>query len=138
MQLELRASRVLFQLLVIVHLLSITLLWLIHAELLLKTALFGVILLSALHTRRQIRYRPQLTLTSGQEIILHQHNDELIGTLSADTVVTPFLVLLRFRLADQRSTTTIPIFYDALPHEQFRALRVHLKLNTYAIPHLRG
>lgn len=138
MQLELRASRVLSQLLIIVHLLSVPLLWLVHTGILLKTALFAVILLSAVHTRRQLCNHPQLTLTSDREIVLHQNNNELIGTLSADTLVTPFLVLLRFRLANQRSITTIPIFYDALSHEQFRALRVHLKLNTYAIPHLRG
>lgn len=137
MQLELRASRVLSQLLIAAHLLSITILWLVHGDRLLKIALFAAILLSALSARRLMRHI-QLTLTSDQEIILYQHNDELIGTLSADTLVTPFLVLLRFRLANRRNTTTIPIFYDALPHEQFRALRVHLKLNTYAATHLRG
>lgn len=137
MPLELHPSRVFAQLMIIVHLLSLGVLWLIHGDLLLKLVLFGGILLSTLHTRRLMRTQPRLTLLSNREIVLHHNTEERTGILTHDTLVTPFLVLLRFRLTEQHRLHSIPVFYDALPREQFRALRIQLKLNRHEHSHLR-
>lgn len=134
MPLELRSSHVLTQLLLSAHLLSLAVLWLVHVTLLLKLALFSGVLLSSLYAYRLIRDLPQLSLLANREIILHLDHEELSGKLSSDTLVTPFLVLLRFQL--NRKMRTVPIFYDAIPSEQFRALRVQLNLNSDAPTHL--
>ncbi len=134
MPLELRSSRVLTQLLLSAHLLSLAILWLVHVTLLLKLTLFISILLSSLYAYRLIRALPRLSLLPNREIILHLGDEELTGEISHSTLVTPFLVLLRFQL--NRKMRTVPIFYDALPSKQFRALRVQLNLNSDAPAHL--
>lgn len=131
MPLELHHSRVFTQLMITAHLLSLNILWLAKISMPLKIILLGGILLSAIQIRRTMRTLPRLlTLTPNREVVLAEQDEEQIGTLLSNTLVTPFLVVLRFQIRITSRTYSVPIFYDALPSEQFRALRVQLKLNS--------
>jgi len=48
------------------------------------------------------------------------------GRLEADTLVTPWIVILNLKLPSRR--LALPIFRDAVDPESFRQLRVYLKL----------
>jgi hypothetical protein len=87
----------------------------------------AIIILSMLNFYRQdSRQQTAITLEPDHQITLHYPEQEKIGILLAGSVVTPFVALLRVKLSDHYLTSTIPIFYDALPIDHFRKLRVKL------------
>lgn len=51
--------------------------------------------------------------------------------LHPDSLALPLVVLLRFRLADQRHIRSLCIPRDSLPREQHRRLRVRLKFSRH-------
>ncbi|MEL0587135.1 MAG: protein YgfX [Candidatus Thiodiazotropha sp. (ex. Lucinoma kazani)] len=62
--------------------------------------------------------RSRLTMGDGRR---------LIAKVRSDSVITPWLILLRFNLKQGWFHPTMVLFEDALPHEQMRQLRVLLK-----------
>ncbi|MCU7931309.1 MAG: hypothetical protein KZQ90_10945 [Candidatus Thiodiazotropha sp. (ex Codakia rugifera)] len=62
--------------------------------------------------------RSRLTMGDGRR---------LNAKIRTDSVVTPWLILLRFDLKQGWLSPTMVLFEDALPHEQRRQLRVLLK-----------
>lgn len=125
-----RPSRVFTQVLLLSHLGSWGVIVLLDCAWWIKLGGCAVVALSLLQHRDALRTTPTFTFTLEPE-----HNITLIrqgvsdtGILAPLTVVTPFLVLLRFKLsAPPHRTLTIPLFYDALPAADFRQLRMRLR-----------
>ena len=65
----------------------------------------------------------------GQEenVLVLRSGRHLSGRLSADSLVTPSLVILNVALKEQRKTRSLLIMPDTMGAESFRHLRVALK-----------
>lgn len=61
-------------------------------------------------------------------LLVTKNGEEFSGEVSPWTVVTPYFVLLRLKLAEQRLPVSQIIFPDALQAGAFRELCVRLKL----------
>jgi len=67
-----------------------------------------------------------MRLGERQQLFALTRAGEVAMRLHADTVVTPFFVLLRMRLANQQSLATMVIMKDSCPQQEFRRWRVWL------------
>lgn len=128
MSFTLQFSRTLASLLLLAHAFTLLLSWLIHGHFLVQISLSLLILLSLLRYRTLWYGDPHIAFTLAPErhITLFLRKGEQLGEVHSHTVVTAYFVLLRVKLASRRYAT-LPIFYDALPADTFRALRVKLK-----------
>ncbi|MBI3222863.1 MAG: hypothetical protein HYZ46_07325 [Nitrosomonadales bacterium] len=68
------------------------------------------------------------SLNQKRVLVITQNGEEFSGEVSSWTVVTPYVVLLRLKLAEQRLSVSQVIFPDALQAGAFRELCVRLKL----------
>jgi nitrate reductase gamma subunit len=130
MHFALQPSRVFTSLLFSSHALTLIALWLTHWNNVLTQAGFTLLTLwSLLRTRNHpaLQRHTELTLEPEQHITLTLNGEQYSGTVTAHTVIAPYLVLLGVKLTGKRRAITLPIFYDALPHDLFRTLRVRLK-----------
>lgn len=117
------------------------LLWVIHAlaliaaianplEVIVRLLLVGAILINLMHCRRSLNQECGLTLTPGGDWEVLMNGKATTGRLEADTLVTPWLVILNLRMPSRR--LALPIFRDAVDPESFRQLRVYLKLHRHS------
>lgn len=129
MHLTLQPSRMLGHILWLAHGLSLGVVGLLQFPWLGKVGWVGTILLS-LWAAHLARRRQPLAL-----VLEDEHNVRLEfaapapaqnAVLLGGNLVTPLLVLLHLRL--ERGRLYLPILYDALSDEHFRALRVQLRL----------
>ncbi|MFY9261258.1 MAG: protein YgfX [Gallionella sp.] len=115
------------------HILSLAVLWMTHGTLAVQL-LFSLLILLSLLQHRAILLRhpsPAFTLEADQTITLVTPSGETQSSIVATgTTVTPYFVLLRLKTETQRRPINFPIFYDALPTDVFRQLRIWLKYAT--------
>jgi len=65
------------------------------------------------------------------EWLLTRNKQQVVVKLASDSLVTPFLTLLNFKTAEGRKFPLI-IFKDNIDSEDFRRLRVRLKVEGIA------
>lgn len=64
---------------------------------------------------------------AGEVVLVLRNGRHVFGKIAADSLVTPYLVILNVVLSEQRARRNLPIFPDAMGKEAFRRLRVALK-----------
>lgn len=112
------------------HAFSLLLLWLTHWHFTAQFLLSILIVLSLFHN---LALRPKqsytgLTLEDDQIITLIAPPDKTLdGKLASGTYITPLFVLLHIQTEQRWLPITLIVFYDALPSEAFRQLRIRLK-----------
>jgi hypothetical protein len=129
MYVALQPSRIAKRVLLTSHLLSLTVIWVTHGRLSVQLLLSLLILFSLFQHRAILLCQPctTFTLEADQTItLLSPSGDEQSGIVATGTTVTPYFVLLRIK-TEARRPINFPIFYDALPTDAFRQLRIWLK-----------
>ena len=61
-------------------------------------------------------------------ILFDRSGKEYVVQLSSDTLITPFLIILNFRVISNKKHKSIVLFKDSLPTNIFRQLQVLLHL----------
>lgn len=126
--LEPRPSRRLLRALQLSHLASALLLWLLPIHFLWSVAALPVLLCSYSHYRRSCLSLVRIARESDGSWLWHCDDGSVVPVrLLPDTVLTPWLVLLNVREVGGRRHS-LPLLGDSLPPEQFRALRVALRV----------
>lgn len=131
---KLRPSRLLAALLFLVSALSLVSLWLLPLPMPVMFALTAAILygMGSCLLRdaglRGARSCVAFRLEDREQIVLVLRNGlHLPGRISADSLVTPYLVLLNVALSEQRGERRLRIMPDAMGPDSFRRLRVALR-----------
>lgn len=119
-------SSALAMLLVAVHSLALIAALANPLDVMFKLLLVGAILTSFVHHRRTSNRVYGLSLAPGGDWEVLMDGRAIPGRLEADTLVTPWIVILNLKLPSRR--LALPIFRDAVDPESFRQLRVYLKL----------
>lgn len=112
------------------HAFSLLLLWLTHWHFTAQFLLSLLIVLSLFHyfTLRPNQFYSGFTLEDDQSITLIAPPDiTLDGKLASGTFITPLFVVLHIQTEQRWLPITLIVFYDALPCEVFRQLRIRLK-----------
>ncbi len=123
---RLRPSLIYRRLLVIVTLLSLLAIFLVDIRL--EFQLVPVLLLAWLLKLAWANNRSlDLHCNSQGEWQLHIKQQKLQAQLLADSVVMPLFAILQFKL-EGAGRSSVVIFRDSLRHDDFRRLRVHLKV----------
>lgn len=126
--LEPRPSRRLLRALQLSHLASALLLWFLPLHVLWSVAALPVLLFSYRHARRGCLAAVRIARESDGSWLWHRDDGSVVPVhLLPDTLLTPWLVLLNVREEGGRRHS-LPLLGDSLPPEQFRALRVALRL----------
>jgi toxin CptA len=131
---KLRPSRSLALLFFLLCVLSLASIWMLPLAVAVRLALTlivlywtGYYLLLDANLSRE-RSCVAFRLQSQDEIVLVlRSGTHLSGCVSADSLVTPFLVILNVALKEQRKTRSLLIMADTMGAESFRRLRVALK-----------
>ena len=119
-------SPALARLLVAIHSLALIAALANPLDVMFKLLLVGAILTSFAHHRRTSNRVHGLSLAAGGDWEVLMDGQAIPGRLEADTLVTPWIVILNLKLPSRR--LALPIFRDAVDPESFRQLRVYLKL----------
>lgn len=126
-------SRRLARFLIILHLLALATVLTACLPLPVRWGLLGALLAHALHSHRRLSARypgriVQLHLESdGRAGLVNRDGRKREGVLCPDTLVTPWLVILRFRIMGRFRKESLVIPRDALTAEESRRLRVLLR-----------
>lgn len=129
----LNPSRILAALLLLIHVMSLAVVLLLPVPLWGKLAGLGGLCCSLYYyLRRDARLSLStscvaLRLEKTRVVLIFRNGQELAGELLSDSVVMPFMTLLRVLPQDTRFARSVVIFPDAIAPEQFRALRVALR-----------
>ncbi len=131
---KLRPSRLLAVLLSIVSALALVSLWLLPLPMPVMSALTAAILYgmgSCLMRDAALRGAHcciAFRLEDREQIVLVLRNGmHLRGRISADSLVTPYLLILNVALSEQRGERSLRIMPDAMGQDSFRRLRVALR-----------
>ncbi len=123
---RLRPSLIYRRLLVIISLLSLLAIFLVDIRL--EFQLVLVLLLACLLNLAWANNRSLGLHTNAQgEWQLHIKQQKIQAQLLADSVVTPLFAILQFKLQGAGRSSVV-IFRDSLRHDDFRRLRVRLKV----------
>lgn len=128
MHFKLQESFIAQRVLLVSHAASLTLVWLTTFQNLAQLAISLLILFSLLRYRALLSQQSctAFTLEADQTItVTSPLSISQNGIIGHDTLITPYFVLLRIKM--QFFTLNLPIFYDALPADAFRQLRIRLK-----------
>jgi toxin CptA len=126
-------SRQLARFLIVLHLLAFSVLLVASMPVVVRWGLLGVLLIHAFHSYRRLSAGylgriVQLRLESdGRAGLTTRDGRKREGTLCADTLVTTWLVILRFRVEGHFRKENLVIAQDALSSEELRRLRVLLR-----------
>ncbi len=138
---KLHSSRLLAVLLSIVSVLALVSLWLLPLPMPVMSALTAAILYgmgSCLMRDAGLRRAHSciaFRLEDREQIVLVLRNGmHLPGRISADSLVTPYLVILNVVLSEQRGERSLRIMPDAMEPDSFRRLRVVLRWGESAQP----
>ncbi|MCU7917393.1 MAG: hypothetical protein KZQ99_09460 [Candidatus Thiodiazotropha sp. (ex Dulcina madagascariensis)] len=69
--------------------------------------------------------------SSGRSRLTLEDGRRLVARIRPDSLITPWLILLRFDLGQGRRRPTLVLFGDALPKEQARRLRILLNYGEF-------
>lgn len=110
------------------HMVTLGACWLNNLPLLMQIALSAMVLGSGFYQSRkpQTAFYLRYTDQSQWSIALNNHHYQPI-TIQTTTVISPWLVILHFQIAQQSFTRLI--FSDSLPANDYRRLIVALKIN---------
>ena len=126
MYLELQPSRTLQQCVLLAHVISLGVVWLLPLHWGAKLLVSGLLLWHVRYARQQWLQAPQWLRWQDEQVELDGTPGQ--GQILPGGVVTPLLVLLCVQFDRQR--VWLPIFYDALPRRAFRELRVQLRMHA--------
>lgn len=132
-QFVLRPSRLLAFLLSVTHIAALVALLPLTLPLWAKLALASMVLFSLhYHVRHHARLASpasaaMLVLGNAHVSLALRDGNKLEGTISGDSLVTPWLTVLNFLPQDSRFAHSVVILPDSLDAESFRQLRVWLK-----------
>jgi hypothetical protein len=128
-----KPSRYLFLSLLALHTLALCSIWFTDLTVLSQLGLSLLVLLSLLyHLNRHVLLRGKrswrvFSLDKLRVDVITRGGEELAGSILDQTVVTPYLVLLRVKLEGRRMPVYQVICCDALQVDAFRELRVRLR-----------
>lgn len=129
-RLELRPSRWFLRLVVASHALALLACWLNSLALGWRLVAMAGVGLSLLHVFKQHCRNAQ-----GVELLCSDAGWALRGkdgvtpiALQGSTLNVPWLVILHYRVPTKRGVQTLPVYADAIDAEQFRQLRVALRI----------
>lgn len=128
-----KPSKYLFLLLLALHTLALCSVWFTDLTVLLRLGLSLLVLLSLLyHLNRHVlllgkRSWRVFSLDKLRVDVITRGGEELAGSILDQTVVTPYMVLLRVKLEGRRMPVYQVICCDALQADAFRELRVRLR-----------
>lgn len=126
--LEPQPSRRLLRVLRLSHLASAILLLWLSLHFLWPAVLLPLLWLSHRYYHRRCRMPVRLARESDGSWLWHRGDDSVVPVdVLPETVITPWLVLLHVREEGGRRHV-LPLLGDSLPAEQFRTLRVALRL----------
>ena len=60
-------------------------------------------------------------------VLILRNGMHLQGRVSADSLVTPYLVILNVKVGERRGVRSVPVLSDAMGADSFRRLRVALR-----------
>lgn len=124
---ELRRSRRLTILLILVHALAAGCLWVLPWPALPRCLLLLAVAVSAWLTRRPPPVAGLRLTDNGDLLLLSAVGDALSVSIASGTVVFSQLVVLRVRKNEQRRPMTLVLLPDSMSAEQFRVLRLWLR-----------
>lgn len=124
--LRLKPSLIYLKLLLFITSLSLLAIFLseIHSALQLSLVVLVVLLFKHAWASNQAI---ELRCNAQNEWQLHSKQQKLEAQLMADSVVTPMFAVLQFKL-EEAGRKSVVIFRDSLGHDDFRRLRVRLKV----------
>ncbi len=125
-----KPSRCFVSLLLALHALALVSLWFTNLAVLLQMVLSLPVLLSLRYHLDRVTGRQSwraFSLDKLRVVVVNGGGEELAGLVLDQTVVTPYLVLLRVKLDGRRFAVNQIIFPDALQDDAFRELRVRLR-----------
>lgn len=126
--LEPQPSRRLLRLLLLSHLASAVVLAVLSLQFIWPAAVLPPLWLSHRHCRRRCLNPAHIARESDGSWLWHTPDGRIVPVrLLPETVLTPWLVLLHVREEDGRRHVLL-LLGDSLPPDQFRALRVALRL----------
>ncbi|NCN23076.1 MAG: hypothetical protein COZ77_02095 [Gallionellales bacterium CG_4_8_14_3_um_filter_54_18] len=132
-QFVLKPSRVFTSMLIIMHLLALVSVWLINGapgRCLALSLLIGISLLYCLYRYALLRDKSawlSFSINQKRVLINTRGGDEWVGDIMHRTLVTSHCVVLSVSLDERKFPVSQVIFWDAMPVEAFRQLRVRLK-----------
>lgn len=130
---SLNASRTLAALLLLLHALSVLVILLIPLPLWARWAVMCALLGSLVYYLRRDAWRSlptscvALRLEKARIVLIARNGQEIAGQVLSNSVVMPFMTLVRVLPQGAQFARSVVIFPDAIAHEQFRALRVALR-----------
>ena len=99
--------------------------------LLLLIILFGIVRLRGYDVNREAKVMEANIESSGRSRIVLGNGRRVAATLRRDSLMTPWVVLLRFDVRYSWHHPAMVLFQDAIPEEQMRRLRVLLKHGAF-------
>jgi hypothetical protein len=131
LRLELKPSRLYSRLIVIAHLLALAACLFNALPLALRSLGFAAVMLNLFHALQQNRRVCRLIefhYSDAGGWNLCSDGKSLAISLSASTISTSWIVLLHYRIEGRRGLQTLPIFCDAVAAEDYRQLKVALRV----------
>lgn len=133
----LKPSRILFSLLLFLHLGAIMIIvWIVNSYLLM-TILIAMVVISLLQLlRRYVFLKTKTAIIYGQKktqedwSLQDNQKTEYTGRLSQSCICNRHFVLLNFIIPQKRFKQPLIIWYDAVDTDTFRRLRYHLKFTV--------
>lgn len=129
----LRPSRLLALTLLLLCAATLAVVWSLPWPLLLRMLLsLAILLWAGYHLRLDARLRMPHSCVAfrleddGQSVLVLRNGVHVPSRIVADSLVTPYLVILNVELAERRAKRSLVILPDAMGAERFRHLRVAL------------
>ena len=137
LSLEVKPSRTLFYLLLVIFLLCCLSIYLLAIDGLLKLFLCSALLTCFYFQNKRVNHHVQLVWKENHDWLIDIYDKQYKAGLLANSFVSPWLCILNFRLHNQSKKSVI-IFPDAIDRQTFRRLRVKLKvLANKAVAHAK-